>query len=399
MLSGKNVVLGVCGGIAAYKACDIVSRLKKLGANVDVIMTDSAAEFVAPLTFQTLSQNPVVQDMFEEVSAWDVRHISLAKKADVFLIAPATANIIGKMANGIADDMLSTTVMATKAKVMIAPAMNSAMYENAVLQRNIEVLKELGCAFVEPESGRLACGDVGKGKLAQPEDIVEIVQQQLLSTCELSGKTVLVTAGPTSEAIDPVRYITNHSTGKMGYAIAKAAIRKGAKVILVSGKTNLKPPLGLEKFLAVESTMDMYNAVVENLDGCDIIIKSAAVADYTPKTKSDKKIKKTEGELVLELQRNPDILFEIGKIKGDRILVGFAAETDDLMENAAKKIEKKNLDFIVANDITKEGAGFGVDTNIAKILYRDGSVIELEKMSKDELSEIILQKVAELSGK
>lgn len=399
MLSGKNVVLGVCGGIAAYKACDIVSRLKKLGANVDVIMTDSAAEFVAPLTFQTLSQNPVVQDMFEEVSAWDVRHISLAKKADVFLIAPATANIIGKMANGIADDMLSTTVMATKAKVMIAPAMNSAMYENAVLQRNIEVLKDLGCAFVEPESGRLACGDVGKGKLAQPEDIVEIVQQQLLSTCELSGKTVLVTAGPTSEDIDPVRYITNHSTGKMGYAIAKAAIRKGAKVILVSGKTNLKPPLGLEKFLAVESTMDMYNAVVENLDGCDIIIKSAAVADYTPKTKSDKKIKKTEGELVLELQRNPDILFEIGKMKGDRILVGFAAETDDLMENAAKKIEKKNLDFIVANDITKEGAGFGVDTNIAKILYRDGSVIELEKMSKDELSEIILQKVAELSGK
>jgi len=399
MLSGKNVVLGVCGGIAAYKACDIVSRLKKLGANVDVIMTESAAEFVTPLTFQTLSQNAVVQDMFEEVSAWDVRHISLAKKADVFLIAPATANIIGKMANGIADDMLSTTVMATKAKVLIAPAMNSAMYENPVLQRNIETLKELGCAFVEPESGMLACGDIGKGKLAQPEDIVEIVQQQLLHTGELSGKTVLVTAGATREAIDPVRYITNHSTGKMGYAIAKAAIRKGANVILVSGKTNLKPPLGLEKFVSVESTIDMYNAVVENLDGCDIIIKSAAVADYRPKTRSDKKIKKTEGDLVLELERNPDILLEIGKVKGERILVGFAAETDDIMENAAKKIEKKNLDFIVANDITAEGAGFGVDTNIAKLLYRDGSVIELEKMSKDELSEIILQKVAELSGK
>ncbi|MZQ76303.1 MAG: bifunctional phosphopantothenoylcysteine decarboxylase/phosphopantothenate--cysteine ligase CoaBC [Peptoclostridium sp.] len=399
MLSGKNVVLGVCGGIAAYKACDIVSRLKKLGANVDVIMTDSASKFVTPLTFQTLSQNPVVQDMFEEVSAWDVRHISLAKKADVFLIAPATANIIGKMANGIADDMLSTTVMATKAKILIAPAMNSAMYENPVLQRNIETLKGLGCAFVEPESGMLACGDIGKGKLAQPEDIVEIVQQQLLHTGELSGKTVLVTAGPTREAIDPVRYITNHSTGKMGYAIAKAAMRKGANVILVSGKTNVKPPLGLEKFVSVESTIDMYNAVVENLDGCDIIIKSAAVADYRPKTRSDKKIKKTEGDLVLELERNPDILLEIGKMKGDRILVGFAAETDDIMENAAKKIEKKNLDFIVANDITAEGAGFGVDTNIAKLLYRDGKVIELEKMSKDELSEIILQKVAELSGK
>lgn len=399
MLSGKNVVLGVCGGIAAYKACDIVSRLKKLGANVDVIMTESASEFVTPLTFQTLSQNPVVQDMFEEVSAWDVRHISLAKKADVFLIAPATANIIGKMANGIADDMLSTTVMATKAKVLIAPAMNSAMYENPVLQRNIETLKELGCIFIEPESGMLACGDIGKGKLAQPEDIVEIVQQQLLHTGELSGRTVLVTAGPTREAIDPVRYITNHSTGKMGYAIAKAAIRKGANVILVSGKTNLKPPLGLEKFVSVESTIDMYNAVVENIDGCDIIIKSAAVADYRPKTRSDKKIKKTEGDLVLELERNPDILLEIGKKKGNRILVGFAAETDDIMENAAKKIEKKNLDFIVANDITAKGAGFGVDTNIAKLLYRDGKVIELEKMSKDELSEIILQKVAELSGK
>lgn len=399
MLSGKNVVLGVCGGIAAYKACDIVSRLKKLGANVDVIMTESASEFVTPLTFQTLSQNPVVQDMFEEVSAWDVRHISLAKKADVFLIAPATANIIGKMANGIADDMLSTTVMATKAKVLISPAMNSAMYENPVLQRNIETLKELGCIFIEPESGMLACGDIGKGKLAQPEDIVEIVQQQLLHTGELSGRTVLVTAGPTREAIDPVRYITNHSTGKMGYAIAKAAIRKGANVILVSGKTNLKPPLGLEKFVSVESTIDMYNAVVENIDGCDIIIKSAAVADYRPKTRSDKKIKKTEGDLVLELERNPDILLEIGKKKGNRILVGFAAETDDIMENAAKKIEKKNLDFIVANDITAKGAGFGVDTNIAKLLYRDGKVIELEKMSKDELSEIILQKVAELSGK
>lgn len=399
MLSGKNVVLGVCGGIAAYKACDIVSRLKKLGANVDVIMTESALEFVKPLTFQTLSQNPVVQDMFEEVSAWDVRHISLAKKADVFLIVPATANIIGKMANGIADDMLSTTVMATKAKVLIAPAMNSAMYENPVLQRNIETLKGLGCIFIEPESGMLACGDIGKGKLAQPEDIVEIVQQQLMHTGELSGKTVLVTAGPTREAIDPVRYITNHSTGRMGYAIAKAAIRKGANVILVSGKTNLKPPLGLEKFISVESTIDMYNAVVENIDGCDIIIKSAAVADYRPKTRSEKKIKKTEGDLVLELERNPDILLEIGKKKGNRILVGFAAETDDIMENAAKKIEKKNLDFIVANDITAEGAGFGVDTNIAKLLYRDGKVIELEKMSKDELSEIILQKVAELSGK
>lgn len=396
MLKDKTVVIGVSGGIAVYKTLDVISRLRKLGVNVNVIMTKSATEFVTPLSFQSLSQNYVVCDMFEDPKTWDVEHISLAKRADVFLIAPATANVIGKIANGIADDMLTTTVMATKAKVLIAPAMNTNMYENPILQRNINTLKELGYNFVEPESGRLACGDTGKGKLASPETIVDEVVKLLSKEQDLKGKSIIVTAGPTVESIDPMRYITNSSTGKMGYSIAKEAIERGADVTLITGPTNLTPPQNLKKLVKIESAKDMYEAVLANLDENDVVIKSAAVADYKPKNYSNKKIKKSDDDLVIELDRNKDIAQEIGKIKNNKILVGFAAETNDLIENASLKIKKKNLDFIVANDLTKEGAGFGVDTNIVKIIDKEGNITEYPKMKKEEVANIILDKIKEL---
>lgn len=396
MLKDKTVVIGVSGGIAVYKTLDVVSRLRKLGVNVNVIMTKSATEFVTPLSFQSLSQNYVVCDMFEDPKTWDVEHISLAKRADVFLIAPATANVIGKIANGIADDMLTTTVMATKAKVLIAPAMNTNMYENPILQRNINTLKELGYNFVEPESGRLACGDTGKGKLASPETIVDEVVKLLSKDQDLKGKSIIVTAGPTVESIDPMRYITNRSTGKMGYSIAKEAIERGADVTLITGPTNLTPPQNLKKLVKIESAKDMYEAVLANLDENDVVIKSAAVADYKPKNYSNKKIKKSDDDLAIELDRNKDIAQEIGKIKNNKILVGFAAETNDLIENASLKIKKKNLDFIVANDLTKEGAGFGVDTNIVKIIDKEGNITEYPKMKKEEVANIILDKIKEL---
>ena len=396
MLKDKTVVIGVSGGIAVYKTLDVVSRLRKLGVNVNVIMTKSATEFVTPLSFQSLSQNYVVCDMFEDPKTWDVEHISLAKRADVFLIAPATANVIGKIANGIADDMLTTTVMATKAKVLIAPAMNTNMYENPILQRNINTLKELGYNFVDPESGRLACGDTGKGKLASPETIVDEVVKLLSKGQDLKGKSIIVTAGPTVESIDPMRYITNRSTGKMGYSIAKEAIERGADVTLITGPTNLTPPQNLKKLVKIESAKDMYEAVLANLDENDVVIKSAAVADYKPKNYSNKKIKKSDDDLVIELDRNKDIAQEIGKIKNNKILVGFAAETNDLIENASLKIKKKNIDFIVANDLTKEGAGFGVDTNIVKIIDKEGNITEYPKMKKEEVANIILDKIKEL---
>ena len=393
MLKDKTVVIGVSGGIAVYKTLDVISRLRKLGVNVYVIMTKSATEFVTPLSFQSLSQNYVVCDMFEDPKTWDVEHISLAKRADVFLIAPATANVIGKMANGISDDMLTTTVMATKAKVLIAPAMNTNMYENPIVQRNIGILKDLGYNFVDPESGRLACGDTGKGKLASPETIVEDVVKLLSKEQDLKGTSIVVTAGPTVESIDPMRYITNRSTGKMGYSIAKEAIERGADVTLITGPTNLTPPQNLKKLIKIESANDMYEAVLENLDENDVVIKSAAVADYKPKNYSNKKIKKSDEDLFIQLDRNKDIAQEIGKIKNNKILVGFAAETNDLIENASLKIKKKNLDFIVANDLTKEGAGFGVDTNIVKIIDKEGNITEYPKMKKDEVANVILDKI------
>ena len=389
----KTVVLGVSGGIAAYKACDVVSRLRKENIQVNVIMTKHATEFVSALTFQSISQNPVAVEMFEPVTNWDIEHISLAKKADIFLIAPATANVIGKIANGIADDMLSTTVMATKAPVVIAPAMNTNMYENPVTQANIQKLKDLGYIFIEPGYGRLACGDLGPGKLAEPDLIVENIKFLLNKTDELKGKNVLVTAGPTQEAIDPVRYITNKSTGKMGYALAYQAALMGAKVTLVTGPTNLEVPFGISEVIKIKSAGQMYEAVTSRFDEMDIVIKSAAVADYKPKNISDSKIKKSDSDLVLELDRNKDILFELGKLKTKQVLVGFAAETDDLIANAQKKLAKKNLDFIVANDLKQEGAGFAGDTNIAKLLFADGNIEELPIMTKNQLSKEIYDKI------
>lgn len=399
MLKDKTVVIGVCGGIAVYKACDLVSKLKKTGVNVHVIMTKSATEFVAPLTFQTLSQNYVVEDMFESPKTWDVEHISLAKKADVFVLAPATANVIGKVANGIADDMLTTTIMATKAKVLVAPAMNTNMYENPVVQRNIQTLKDLDYKFVEPERGRLACGDIGSGKLASVDTIFNSIIELLEIKKDLEGTSMIITAGPTVESIDPVRYITNRSTGKMGYSIAKKAIERGADVTLVSGPTNIVPPQNLKKFIQIESAEDMYNAVLENMDENQVIIKSAAVADYRPKEYSDNKIKKSDDDLSIRLDRTKDIALELGKIKNNKILVGFAAETNDLLENAKNKIQKKNLDFIVANDLTQDGAGFGVDTNIVKIIDREGVVQEHPKMKKEEVADVILDKIKTLLNK
>ena len=400
MLKNKTVVIGVSGGIAVYKACDIVSRLKKLNANVHVIMTNNATEFVTPLTFQSLSQNYVVNDMFEEPKTWDVEHISLAKKADVFLIAPATANVIGKVAKGIADDMLTTTVMATTGKVLIAPAMNTNMYRNPILQRNISILKELGYNFVDPDSGRLACGDIGEGKLASPEKIVDAVVDLFNEDKkDLLGKKIMITAGPTVESIDPVRYLTNRSTGKMGYAIAKVAANRGADVTLVSGPTNIEPPSNIKKLIKVQSAKDMYDAIIDNFDENQVIIKSAAVADYKPKNYSDKKIKKSNDDLIIELDRNKDIAYELGKIKKNKILVGFAAETNDLIENAKGKISKKNLDFIVANDLTESGAGFGTDTNIVKIIDKDGNIAKYPQMKKDEVADVILDKVKSLLEK
>ena len=400
MLKGKTVVIGVSGGIAVYKACDVVSRLKKLNANVHVIMTKSATEFVTPLTFQSLSQNYVVSDMFEEPKTWDVEHISLAKKADVFLIAPATANVIGKVANGIADDMLTTTVMATTGKVLIAPAMNTNMYRNPILQRNISILKELGYNFVDPDSGRLACGDIGEGKLASPEKIVDAVVDLFNEDKkDLLGKKIMITAGPTVESIDPVRYLTNRSTGKMGYAMAKMAANRGADVTLVSGPTNIEPPSNIKKLIKVQSAKDMYDAIIDNFDENQVIIKSAAVADYKPKNYSDKKIKKSNDDLIIELDRNKDIAYELGRIKKNKILVGFAAETNDLIENAKGKISKKNLDFIVANDLTESGAGFGTDTNIVKIIDKDGNIAKYPQMKKDEVADVILDKVKSLLEK
>ncbi|WP_313017237.1 bifunctional phosphopantothenoylcysteine decarboxylase/phosphopantothenate--cysteine ligase CoaBC [Acetoanaerobium noterae] len=389
----KTVVLGVSGGIAAYKACDVVSRLRKQNIQVNVIMTKHATEFVSALTFQSISQNPVAVEMFEPVTNWDIEHISLAKKADIFLIAPATANVIGKIANGIADDMLSTTVMATKAPVVIAPAMNTNMYENPVTQANIQKLKDLGYIFIEPGYGRLACGDLGPGKLAEPDLIVENIKFLLNKTDELKGKNVLVTAGPTQEAIDPVRYITNKSTGKMGYALAYQAALMGAKVTLVTGPTNIEIPFGISEVIKIKSAGQMYEAVTSRFDEMDIVIKSAAVADYKPKNISDSKIKKSDSDLVLELDRNKDILFELGKLKTKQVLVGFAAETDDLIANAQKKLAKKNLDFIVANDLKQEGAGFAGDTNIAKLLFADGNIVELPIMTKNQLSKEIYDKI------
>ena len=391
----KCVVIGVTGGIAVYKALDVISALRKKDIEVHVIMTESASKFVNPLTFQSISQNMVVTDMFAEPKAWEIQHISLAQKADLMLIAPATANVIGKISNGIADDMLSTTVMATKAKVLIAPAMNTNMYQNPIVQNNISKLKDFGYKFIEPASGRLACGDIGIGKLADVNTIVERVIEELEDKeQDLLGKKVLVSAGPTIAPIDPVRYITNRSTGKMGYAIAKEARDRGAEVILVSGPTNLEPPKNV-KIINIKTNEEMKKEILQNFKWADIVIKSAAVADYKPKEYSKEKIKKGEGDLNICLTRDNDILKFLGEIKTHQVLVGFAAESDNVLENAERKLKNKNLDFIVANDITSSDTGFGSEDNKVVILSKNNEKLELEKMSKKKVASNIFDMILE----
>lgn len=391
----KNLVLGVSGGIAVYKALEIVSLLVKKDVNVNVIMTESATKFVTPLSFQSLSQNMVTCDMFAEPKAWEIQHISLAEKADVFLVAPATANIIGKVANGIADDMLSTTIMATKAKVIFAPAMNTNMYDNPIVQDNIKKLKALGYEFIDPAEGRLACGTSGKGKLESPEVIVDRVLMELNEKKDLLNKNVIVTAGPTIAPIDPVRFITNRSTGKMGYAIAKEARNRGANVTLISGPTSIEKPKNIN-VINVSSNEEMKNKVMDLFDDADIVIKSAAVADYKPKNYSTQKIKKGDNDLCIEFTRDSDILMELGSKKDKQVLVGFAAESQNLKENAMSKLQRKNLDYIVANDITASDTGFASEDNKVIILSKEGGEIHLDKMSKEKIAsnlfDIILEK-------
>ncbi|GAA0683543.1 MULTISPECIES: bifunctional phosphopantothenoylcysteine decarboxylase/phosphopantothenate--cysteine ligase CoaBC [Clostridium] len=384
-MSNKCVVLGVTGGIAAYKSLDIVSTLVKQDIDVRVIMTKAATEFVTPLSFQSLSKNQVIVDMFEEPKSWEIQHISLAQRADLMLIAPATANVIGKVANGIADDMLSTTIMATKAPVVFALAMNTNMYENKIVQNNIDKLKNFGYEFIEPASGRLACGDIGKGKLEKVDIICEEILSRLYEKKDLVGKKVLITAGPTISPIDPVRYITNNSSGKMGYAIAKEARDRGAEVTLISGPSSLEAPIGIN-FIRVKTNEEMFKAVLSKFNDSDIVVKSAAVADYKAKNYSTEKIKKGDGGLNLEFIRDNDILKNLGERKKEQILVGFAAESNNLLDNAAEKLRKKNLDYIVANDITARDTGFASDFNKVYIIDAEGNTKGLDKMTKREVA-------------
>ena len=395
MLKGKEIVLGVTGGIAAYKAAEFLRLLVKEGANVHVVMTRNAQEFITPFTFQTLSGNPVVTDLFTLIEDKKIGHIALADLAELIVILPATANIIGKIANGIADDFLSTMVMASKAPVLFVPSMNVNMWENKVFQKNIQRLVELGHHFIEPGEGELACHWYGKGRLAELSEVMEKIGD-LLSPKDLKGEKILITGGPTQEPIDPVRFLTNRSSGKMGYALAKVARRRGAEVVLVTGPTSLPIPRRDIKIFSVRTAEEMREAVLAHMKGCSVVIKAAAVSDYRPKKVSQQKLKKAESYGSLELEKTRDILEEIGKKKGSQILVGFAAETEDLVTNARKKLKEKNLDFIVVNDVTKPDAGFGSDTNQVKILYSSGEVRDLPLMSKEEVSQSILDEVVNL---
>lgn len=414
MLKDKNIILGVTGGIAAYKCVDLVSRLRKQGANVHVILTKGAQNFVTETAMREISGNPVVTSMWQDIQQYDVEHIALAQLADVVLVAPATANVIAKCACGMADDMLTTTLLATKAPVFFAPAMNTNMYENSITQQNLHTLQERGCHIIEPAAGHLACGTSGVGRMPEPQELVEILadffatgqetaetdeadfRHHLAEALDFSGVNILVTAAGTREPIDPVRYIGNRSSGKMGYAIAEAARDLGANVTLISGPSALTPLAGVN-FFKVESARDMRRLVLENFPESQIVIKAAAVADYRVKNVADHKIKKNDEELTLVLEKNPDILKELGqkKQKG-QVLVGFAAETQNLIQYAQSKLEKKNLDMIVANDVSKPQAGFNVDTNLIKLLKRDGSIEELPLMSKKDLAYIILNHVMKI---
>lgn len=395
-LTGREIVLGVTGGIAAYKSAEIVSRLRHLGAHVHVIMTRNATEFVSPLTFQTLSANPVVTDTFAAPEYWNVEHVALAKLADIFVVAPATANILAKMACGIADDMLSTTLLATKAPILAAPAMNTGMWTSAATQANVSVLQERGVHLIGPASGILACGDEGAGRMSEPEEIVHEIERILSAGQDLTGLKVLITAGATRERLDPVRFLTNDSSGKMGFALAEAARDRGADVTVVCGSVTASIPRNVS-VIRIESAEDLLKAMSEQAPLHDIVIQAAAVADYRPATAEDMKIKKKKGqEMILTLVENPDVAKAVGKMKKDgQTLVGFAAETDHLREFAQEKLTKKNLDLIVANDVTKEGAGFNTDTNIATLISKTGSR-DYPLMSKRELADIILNSVIEI---
>ena len=396
MVSGKKVLLGVTGSIAAYKAVDILRRLTEQGAEVRVVMTKNATRFISPLTFETLSGKPVLCDEFQDWEKKSIGHIDVAKDQDLALVAPATANVIGKVAAGIADDALTTTLMAVECPVVMAPAMNDRMYRNPVLQKNIQFLKEQGVRFIEPEAGPLACGTAGQGRLADPASIVREISS-ILSPQDLAGISMLITAGPTREQIDRVRFISNPSSGKMGYALADAARNRGAQVVLISGPSNLPPPRGV-KVVRVISADDMYRAVMEHADGTHVIIMAAAVSDFKPAVSTDRKIKKREAPTALKLEPTRDILLKLGKTKGKRFLVGFAAETDNLHQNAVKKLKEKKLDMIVANDLTRAGAGFDTDTNSVTIIDRTGRSTELPIMPKSQIAAQILDKIVELKA-
>ena len=396
MLTGKTVVLGVTGGIAAYKMPNVARMLKKMHCNVHVIMTQNATNFITATTFETLTGNKCLIDTFDRNFEFSVEHVAIAKQADLVLIAPATANVIGKIAGGIADDMLTTTVMACTCKILIAPAMNHNMYHNSIVQENIEKLKQHGYEIIDPVCGMLANGDTGDGKLPSEETLVSYVVRELAHEKDLHGKKVLVTAGPTQEAIDPVRYITNHSTGKMGYALAEAAMLRGAEVTLISGPTAIEPPMFVN-VIPIISAQEMFEKVATNATENDIIIKAAAVADYRPKKVCDEKIKKSDHDTEIELERTTDILAYLGKNKGKTFLCGFSMETENMLENSRRKLDKKNLDMIVANNLKDKGAGFGVDTNLITIITRDRE-LQLELMSKQDAANCILDEIIRKIG-
>lgn len=393
VLNGKTIVLGISGGIAAYKAATLCSKLVQAGANVRVVMTESATKFITPLTLQTLSRHPVYLDTFDEFDASVVSHIDLADSADLVVIAPATANIIAKMANGLADDMLSTTLLATTAQILVAPAMNVHMYAHPAVEHNMALLAERGVRFIEPGTGQLACGYVGKGRLAEPEDIVIAVKNWFAKSKELAGKRVLVTAGGTVERLDPVRYLTNDSSGKMGLAIAEAAANRGAEVTLIAARTSVDISGGIH-VIQVETAEEMLQAVLNQYDETDIVIKAAAVADYRPVVKAASKMKKNDGRLVIELERTTDILQTLGERKKDQFLVGFAAETEQIDHYAMDKLRRKNCDLVVANDVSKAGAGFNTDTNIVKVFGKEGLVEEMPLLQKREVADRLLSLIA-----
>ena len=395
MLKGKTVVLGVTGSIAAYKIANLASMLVKLHADVNVIMTRNATNFINPITFETLTGNKCLIDTFDRNFQFNVEHVALAKRADIFMVAPASANVIGKIAHGIADDMLTTTIMACKCPKLISPAMNTNMFENPILQDNLKILEKYGYELIQPASGYLACGDTGAGKMPEPETLLQYILRTIAKEKDLAGKQILITAGPTQEKIDPVRYITNHSTGKMGYALARAAMLRGARVTLVTGPVAIEPPMFVD-VVPVTSAQHMADAVISRAPQMDIIIKAAAVADYRPVNPADEKIKKRDGEEAsISLERTTDILKTLGEQKKEgQFLCGFSMETENMLENSKAKLEKKNLDMIVANNLKVQGAGFGTDTNVVTLITKD-TVKELELMSKDQVADAILTAILE----